>query len=39
VTFNELFLAEISTRLGYDLNCWKIHPVYEELRTYGALAA
>jgi hypothetical protein len=39
VTFNELFLAEISTRLGYDLNCWKIHPAYEELRTYGALAA
>lgn len=39
VTFNELFLVEISTRLGYDLNCWKIHPAYEELRTYGALAA
>lgn len=39
VSFNELFLAEISAKLGYDLNCWKIHPAYEELRTYGALAA
>jgi len=39
VTFNELFLAAISAKLGYDLNRWKIHPAYEELRTYGALAA
>ena len=39
VTFNELFMTEISAKLNYDLNCWKIHPAYEELRTYGALAA
>ena len=39
VAFNEHFLAEISARYGYDLNCWKNHPAYEELRTYGALAA
>jgi hypothetical protein len=38
VTFNELFLAEISARLGHDLNCWKMHPAYEELRTFGTLA-
>lgn len=37
-SFNELFLAEISARLGDDLNYWKIHPAYEELGTYGALA-
>jgi hypothetical protein len=23
----------------YDLNCWKNHPAYEELRTYGAITA
>lgn len=39
VTFNELFMAEISTKLNQDFTCWKIHPAYEELRTYGALAA
>jgi hypothetical protein len=39
VAFNEHFLAEISTKFGYDLSCWKNHPAYEELRTYGALAA
>lgn len=37
--FNELFLAEIFARLGFDLNRWKNHLAYEELRTYGALAA
>jgi hypothetical protein len=39
VNFNELFMAEISTKLGYDLNRWKIDPAYQELRAYGALAA
>lgn len=39
IAFNELFMAEISTKLGQDLNCWKMHPAYAELRTYGALAA
>lgn len=39
IAFNEHFLAEISAKFGYDLSCWKIHPAYEELRTYGALAA
>lgn len=38
IAFNEHLMAEISTKLGYDLSCWKNHPVYEELRTYGALA-
>lgn len=38
IAFNEHFLAEISAKYGYDLNCWKKHPAYEELRTYGALA-
>ncbi len=37
--FNELFLAEISAKFNCDLTCWKNHPAYEELRTYGALAA
>lgn len=39
ITFNEHFLAEISAKFGYDLSCWKTHSAYEELRTYGALAA
>ena len=39
VAFNEQFLVAISTKYGYDLNEWKNHPAYEELRTYGALAA
>lgn len=39
IAFNEHFLAEISAKYDYDLNCWKKHPAYEELRTYGALAA
>jgi hypothetical protein len=37
--FNEHFMAEISTKYGYDLSRWKNHPAYEELRSYGALAA
>lgn len=37
--FNEHFLAAISSKFGYDLSRWKKHPAYEELRTYGALAA
>jgi hypothetical protein len=32
-------MAEISAKLEQDLTCWKNHPAYEELRTYGALAA
>jgi hypothetical protein len=39
IAFNEHFMAEISTKLGYDLSCWKNHQAYEELRSYGALAA
>lgn len=39
IAFNERLMAEISTTLGYDLTCLKNHPAYEELRTYGALAA
>ena len=39
IAFNELYLAAISAKLGHDLNSWKMHPAYEELRTYGALAA
>ncbi len=39
IAFNELFLAEISAKLGFDLNYWKNHPAYEDLRAYGALAA
>ena len=39
VTFNELFMAEISAKLNQDFTGWKMHPAYEALRTYGALAA
>ena len=39
LAFNERFLAAISAKYGYDLKEWKNHPAYEELRTYGALAA
>jgi len=38
IAFNEHFMAEISTKFGYELSCWKNHPAYEGLRTYGALA-
>jgi DDE superfamily endonuclease len=39
IAFNELFLTVISATLGFDLTRWKNHPAYEELRTFGALAA
>ena len=39
MAFNEHFMAKISEKYAYDLTSWKIHPAYEELRTYGALAA
>ena len=39
IAFNEHFMAEISANFDFDLSCWKNHPAYEELRTYGALAA
>ena len=39
IAFNEHFMAAISAKYAYDLTCWKNHPAYEELRTYGALAA
>lgn len=39
IAFNEHFMAEISAKYAYDLTCWKNHPAYAELRTYGALAA
>jgi hypothetical protein len=39
IAFNEHFMAEISAKYAYDLTCWKNHPAYEQLRTYGALAA
>ena len=39
IAFNEHFMAEISAKYAYDLTSWKNHPAYEELRTYGALAA
>jgi hypothetical protein len=32
-------MTQISAKYGYDLSCWKNHPAYQELRTYGALAA
>ena len=38
IAFNEHFMAKISAKYAYDLTCWKNHPAYEELRTYGALA-
>lgn len=39
VAFNEHFMAQISAKYGYDLSSWKNHSAYQELRTYGALAA
>jgi hypothetical protein len=39
IAFNEHFMTQISAKYGYDLSCWKNHPAYQELRTYGALAA
>jgi DDE superfamily endonuclease len=37
--FNELYLEMISERLALDLSEIKNHPAYEEIRTYGAIAA
>ena len=37
--FNEQYLKMISEKLALDLSVIKNHPVYEELRTYGAIAA
>lgn len=39
VAFNEHFMARICAKYGYDLSDWKNHSAYQELRTYGALAA
>ena len=40
IAFNEHFImAEITAKLGYDLSYWETQDAYEELRTYGALAA
>ncbi len=39
VAFNEHFMEQISAKYGYDLSFWKNHSAYQELRTYGALAA
>ncbi len=39
IAFNEHFMKEISTKYGHDLSLWKTHSAYQELRTYGALAA
>jgi hypothetical protein len=37
--FNEHQLARIISTLGLDLSCIKLHPHYEELVNYGAIAA
>ena len=37
--FNERYLEMISDKLALDLSAIKNHPAYEELRTYGAIAA
>jgi hypothetical protein len=37
--FNERYLEIISEKLDIDLSLVKNHPAYEELRTYGAIAA
>ena len=37
--FNELYLAMICEKLALNLREIKNHPAYEELRTYGAIAA
>jgi len=37
--FNEHQLDRIISTLGFDLSAIKLHPHYEELKNYGAIAA
>ena len=37
--FNEHQLERIISTLGFDLSCIKLHPHYEDLINYGAIAA
>jgi hypothetical protein len=37
--FNERLLELLSEKLALDPNWVKNHPSYDELRTYGAIAA
>ncbi len=37
--FNEHQLERIISTLGFDLNSIKLHPHYEDLIQYGAIAA
>ena len=39
LAFNELFIRVISEELALDLTAIKNHPAYDNLRTYGAIAA
>lgn len=39
VAFNELFIQVISEQLALNLTAIKNHPAYDNLRTYGAIAA
>jgi len=39
LAFNELFIRVISEQLALDLTAIKNHPAYNNLRTYGAIAA
>jgi hypothetical protein len=39
VAFNEQFIRIISEQLALDLTAIKNHPAYDNLRTYGAIAA
>lgn len=39
IAFNKHFTEQISNKYAYDLSDWKTHSAYQELRTYGALAA
>jgi IS4 transposase len=39
LAFNELFIRIISEQLALNLTAIKNHPAYDNLRTYGAIAA
>ena len=39
ISFNELFMDQIFLQLGLESELLKIHPAFEKLRSFGAIAA
>ena len=39
ISFNELFMDQIFLQLGLESELLKMHPAFERLRSFGAIAA